>query len=384
MPAVLTMAHEAKPHLAGLSLMLLAILAAGKYVETGATRWWTVAGALCGAATGMVISAAIVFVILPVMTVPRPMARIERFRVTFYAGILGLLVYAVTNPYVAINAFRNPDVLRSNLGTSTAMYQATGGSGLTNALRLVSEGASLPILLVGALGLVVLLIPRLHRALSGGAIPLTLVWLVAAPALVVLAIFVALAKGKPAEYARFALLTDTALCLAAVAFCWLLLRSGAGRGIMLAALLVGVAIPGAIYLGHFIADTKQPTTRIADAKRLTELNAQGLTRLALVAEPAPYVMPPVDLWQWRLELLPRGQDPEQAVKAAGSQLLLRAADRMPLNAPNGFVRMEPAARNRLLSAPAPISWAAKPFELLLVRSEPAAAATSPSQTPDRP
>jgi hypothetical protein len=68
MPVVVNMAHEAKPHLAGLSLMLLAILAACRYVETGAAKWWAVAGALCGAAFGMVISSLIIFVILPVMT----------------------------------------------------------------------------------------------------------------------------------------------------------------------------------------------------------------------------------------------------------------------------------------------------------------------------
>ena len=78
MPVVVNMAHEAKPHLAGLSLMLLAILAACRYVETGKTRWWAVAGALCGAAFGMVISSLIIFIILPVMTLLRPMRWVER------------------------------------------------------------------------------------------------------------------------------------------------------------------------------------------------------------------------------------------------------------------------------------------------------------------
>jgi hypothetical protein len=98
MPVVVNMAHEAKPHLAGLSLMLLAIVAACRYVETGKTRRWAVAGALCGAAFGMVISSRIVFIILPVMTLLRPMRWVERISVSMMAIGVGFLVYAITNP----------------------------------------------------------------------------------------------------------------------------------------------------------------------------------------------------------------------------------------------------------------------------------------------
>src|SRR5439155_5430810 len=48
MPVVITAAHEAKPHLAGLALTLLAVLAAANYVETGMNKWAALAGALCG------------------------------------------------------------------------------------------------------------------------------------------------------------------------------------------------------------------------------------------------------------------------------------------------------------------------------------------------
>ena len=40
---------EAKPHLPGAVLMLLSVIAAAKYAESGRSRWWVAAGALCGA-----------------------------------------------------------------------------------------------------------------------------------------------------------------------------------------------------------------------------------------------------------------------------------------------------------------------------------------------
>ena len=53
MPVVVNAAHEAKPHLPGAVLMLLAVLSATNYVRTGRRRYWLGAGALCGAAFGM-------------------------------------------------------------------------------------------------------------------------------------------------------------------------------------------------------------------------------------------------------------------------------------------------------------------------------------------
>ena len=75
-------------------------------------------------------------------------------------------------------------------------------------------------------------------------------------------------------------------------------------------------------------------------------NARGFTRLAVVAEPAPYVMPPVDLWRWELVLLPRnGAEP------APGDVLVRVIDQGP-------------------RAAAPISWAAKPFKIGMTATRP--------------
>ncbi|MDB5305504.1 MAG: hypothetical protein JWM97_3053, partial [Phycisphaerales bacterium] len=67
MPVVVNAAHEAKPHLAGAVLMLLAAWAAARYVEVGTRRMWVVAGALCGAAVGMVLTSVPVMLVLPGM-----------------------------------------------------------------------------------------------------------------------------------------------------------------------------------------------------------------------------------------------------------------------------------------------------------------------------
>jgi len=48
LPIVINGAHEAKPHLAGAVLVILSVLAATKFVETGARKWALVTGALCG------------------------------------------------------------------------------------------------------------------------------------------------------------------------------------------------------------------------------------------------------------------------------------------------------------------------------------------------
>ncbi|MEA2734002.1 MAG: hypothetical protein QOE14_453, partial [Humisphaera sp.] len=49
MPVVVNIAHEAKPHLPGLALTLLAVIAAAKYVDGGRTKWSILAGMFCGA-----------------------------------------------------------------------------------------------------------------------------------------------------------------------------------------------------------------------------------------------------------------------------------------------------------------------------------------------
>ena len=100
-------------------------------------------GALCGAAFGMVISCLVGFAVILIMTLLRDDPWPRRINVLFGATMVGFAVYFLTNPYVLINAIAAPEILRSNLSNSTAMYGKRGLGGIFNALLLVIEGASI-------------------------------------------------------------------------------------------------------------------------------------------------------------------------------------------------------------------------------------------------
>ena len=68
------------------------------------------------------------------------------------------------------------------------------------------------------------------------------------------------------------------------------------------------------------------TPRISSAEALRALKRTGADTLAIVAEPAPYSVPPVDLWHWKLLLLPRGSEVGPAAKEAHADVVVRAVD----------------------------------------------------------
>jgi len=322
MPVVVNMAHEAKPHLPGAVLMLLSVIAAAKFVETGKTRWWVLTGALCGAAFGMVISSLVGFVVILIMTLLRDDAWPRRAKVIAGATAVGLAVYVVTNPYVLINAIVAPEILESNLSNSTAMYGKRGLGGFANAVRLLLAAVS-PILYLALPGLVWLFRRRRARP--------TLLILIA-PAALVLVQFILLAEGKPGEYARFAIFPAIVFGMAAGAAVDIVQRSwlrGATGGVLLAVTCVW----GVPYVLGFIADAGPNNTRRMAADTITS----ELGDVAVIAEPAPYAVPPVDLFQRKLVLI----DPND-----------------PLPASHWFVRASDTS-DRLFDTP--ISWANKPM-----------------------
>ena len=118
MPVVVNMAHEAKPHLPGAVLVLLTIAAAAKYIELGKRRCAIIAGALAGAALGMILTGVVAFSVLAAMGVSRREKRISNLALAIVAAIV---VYAITNPFVVFNAIARPQLLRSNLGNTAEM-----------------------------------------------------------------------------------------------------------------------------------------------------------------------------------------------------------------------------------------------------------------------
>jgi hypothetical protein len=312
MPVVVNMAHEAKPHLPGTVLTLAAVWAAMRYVRSGSTRWWIITGTLCGAAFGMVLTGVVAFAVLPVMVMLRPMPWRRRITILLAAGAVGAAVFVAANPYLPLNYLLHRSVVRSNVGNYGNFYKPELSlAALTNALRLLAEGMSRPLAVVAAVSLAVLAAKAHGSAVGPNAKkhptpePWALAALLAAPAILVAAQFVLLARDKPAEYARFALTLDVALALA-IAAAVSTLKPALARAV--AVVLVALsALAGSKYLVHFIADASDRSTRLEAAIEIDAQRRPGRT-LAVRAEPAPYCLPPVNLFDWRIVLLPRGGD----------------------------------------------------------------------------
>jgi hypothetical protein len=365
MPVVVNMAHEAKPHLPGAVLILLTIIAATKYVETGLKRWWVLAGALCGAAAGMVLSAMLGLLILPVMALVRKDTWGQRIVVAVAASVIALDVYAISNPYVLKHLLGDRTVLLSNLQNSRAMYQAPASArGMLNAVRLIIEGTSPVVGFAGAV--TALLLIRRRNAIGcilGGV------------SAVVLIQFFALATDKPGEYARFALLPDIAMAIAAAIGVAKLSKRAVLRVPLLAILVISTGFFGAAYVWHFIRDAQPMSSRLIAAKRLSEKASEGARRLEISAEPAPYSMPPVDLFTWQITLLPRGQ-----FVSSDADVALRMVDSIPRH-PSTIADIDGVRfshgywfRPRLeirtgetvwYSVGTPISWSSKPIEVFI-------------------
>jgi hypothetical protein len=364
-PIVINGTHEAKPHLAGAVLILLAALAGTKYVETGVRRWGILAGALCGMAVGMVLSALVAFVILPLMVVLRPMAWGERLKVALAAGLTGVAVYCVTNPYVPINLVRDPTVVRENLSALSKAKAIVGRSSDTSALEtarvLIRDGASVVGGAFGAIGVLIAAVNRRWWGAHRRAVPVAV--LLGVPAAVVLIQFVWLAGGKTGEFGRFAVLPDVALVLVGVVT---LLSTRAGRrwaGPICAGLVLLTALQGVAYLAGFVADTRRgQTTRDVAAQRLEELWARGARTLGVRADPAPYCLPPVDLTRWKILLLPAdGTIPDGD---AGPDVVVFPVDELePGRQVAGLPYVRIGVRPVHRWAQTRISWADKPFEI---------------------
>lgn len=326
-PVVVTMAHEAKPHLPGAALTLLACIAATKFVETRRSRWWVITGVLCGAAFGMVLSALWAFVVVPVMVLLTPDLRpTRRLSVVVLCTLVGILTYAATNPYVLINAITHPEVLRSNVGNSSAMY-AVGRwtEGATHAGVLLMEAAGPGVTLgAGVVGLIALGRSR-WRGLkswlkSDHAVGLLLFCVCAC----VMTQFIALAAGKPGEYARFAIVPSAGLVVSVMVGIRRFARSPRAWLASLSLVTVPTLGSGMFYLTGFIVtgtpvDTRRFPLVALEAHRATARAEGRALVVGLLAEPAPYNTPPLNLFEDRIVLLPStgtSQDVDVVIRVA--------------------------------------------------------------------
>jgi hypothetical protein len=116
--------------------------------------------------------------------------------------------------------------------------------------------------------------------------------------------FIALASGKPGEYGRFAIFLDVVLLIAAITGLMRIRHRAAGT--IAITLVASIGVFGGRYLIGFVRDCRPVTSRLLTAEKIrTEIDG-GAHSIAMWVEPAPYSMPPVDLFRCRLLLLPRG------------------------------------------------------------------------------
>lgn len=358
LPVVVNMAHEAKPHLPGTVLMLLAIIAAIGYVQTGKARWCIWTGLACGAAVGMVPSSVPVFVVIPMMAMVRGRKWGERIRIILAAGILGVLVYLLTNPYVPINLIYNRALLKSHFSNTSVMYHITG-AGMIHAIRLMMEGTGLAAGIFGSVGVVVFVLAgwKKRRNPDAGEGSYIAGWLLGLPALLMAVQFALVADGLPGEFGRFFVLPDIVLMIAALAAIVKLTPNAGLRLVSLVLVIVSGVLLGSNYLRGFVRDSRPITSRMLYAEQLHELNEAELQTLGIYADPAPYCLPPVDLFSWQLIRLPAGGE-----AMVQPDVLVRAVD-MHQPAPPGYRRLTAISSDYIL--PTPISWADKPMDIFV-------------------
>ena len=348
MPVTIDLAHEAKPHLAGVALLLLATLAASNYVRTGQARWIVWTAIACGAAVGMVLWAIVGLALIPLMLCIQWRRPGRMFGLMVLMLLIAAAVYFVTNPYVGSHLLHSDqrEVLKSNLSNTSAMYHASAMSGHRNAVRLIIAGTSWPLGLAGAGGLIVVLL--VHRRDNEPLLSAHIGWFLGGLALLMWVQFAALAAGKPGEYGRFAALIDAALMLAAVAAVGRLLAQPAARSVAGAILVAATAMYSFSYERGFLADTTDPNSRLRAAATLAQIATQmavvqGHPMLWVPSEPAPYCLPPVDLFRWKIVLLTADSFP------VGRGVLVAPLDTLDIWNP----------------ATTPISWADKRFDILV-------------------
>jgi hypothetical protein len=120
-------------------------------------------------------------------------------------------------------------------------------------------------------------------------------------------------------------------------------------------------LSSAIYLHGFLRDSSIATRRIEDAVALANSHRMGAISVGIYDEPAPYLLPPLDLFEWKILLLPR--EFEMSSGQTPADVIVRAVDRIDAQASvrGDYVQVARQTFDDLF--PARISWANKPIEI---------------------
>lgn len=358
-PVFLSGVLEAKPHVPSACMLLWATLSALDYHRRGDRGSALRLGLQAGYAFGLVLTGVVGVLLWPVLLLTRrPRRGMHDFGQLAVAGLLAVAVYFVTNPYVPYHWLKDPASLQSNISNSTAMYvgqmaRAAAGAGRVGQLLIESAGWGLPV--AGLIGLAWLLRRYRPQAAVG-----------AAAGVGMLVIAVLMGAGKPAEFARFLVLPVLLLGVAAGA-----LLATVSRRHLYVAVMATIAVLGLMktpaYLRSFIVDARGVhESRHTAGRALARLLGPN-DEIAVLQEPAPYAVPPLDFAHRRVWLL-RPAPPYVHSEMAGSMLprwLVFTADDDE-SQPDGWWNRHYALHARYPepgTALSPITWANKPVYL---------------------
>jgi hypothetical protein len=385
MPVVVSLSHECKPHLPAAVLTLWAILCAMKYLDTGRAGHRAVLAIACGLTAGMLVSNAWIIILIPLaeflrrstlptgevattVTVATPkITTTDRLARSLFFVVVALGVYAITNPYVAVNLVNNRDVLVSNYENSAAMYHVGDlPTALINAWTLLLAGSSIFVVIGGLVMLI---------ALWGWDWRKTMI--IAVPAVLAFVHFALFADGKPGEYARFAILPNAALgiLLAAGLFRFLAARWYQAT-VFSIALATAVALPALHYFESFDRESSPTSTRHSLAEFLRSTDQSGdQRRIGVLREPAPYCFPAVDFASLDISLLPQAVAEWPEDRAGWPEWLLVPLDGIDgvdveTILEDGYYELE--SETMLPVSQSRITWANKPLLLLRHTPEPPA------------
>ena len=192
--------------------------------------------------------------------------------------------FVLTNPYLPVDYLMHREIVQSNVGNYGNFYKPEISiDGFETAVRLIGTGMSMPLAIVAGLSVIF----SVRRAVWGGCWRLRrFLWRCN--------IFAWLGISLH-EYTRFAaLMLDVALALT-VAAAVVRVRL---MGLQVAIVLLMIYCTGAVsarYVANFLA----AGSRLMGAATLAQLQRPGRV-LAVWAEPAPYCMPTVDLFAWKI------------------------------------------------------------------------------------
>jgi hypothetical protein len=350
-PVFMTGALEAKPHLPAACMTLWTIEFALRYWARELRRDAVCMGLSAGYACGLVLTGVAALITIAALGIAL-FVRKRRVGAPLAAVGIAVIVYLLTNPYVAINLLVNPAAIASNIGNSTAMYALDRfGDGALRVFDLLIKsigGVTLGIGLVGA----ALLLSRYRAAAL----------IASAAGVAMMLLCIAIGAGKPFEFARFQIVPAMLLCIC----CAVALAEGGrrSRGMALGFVLVCLfASDVRHYAKSFALDAGGVHDSRSDVAAWLAEHLRPGDSVGVLQEPAPYCIPPLDFATRRVLLLP----PKPMAHIIHDELpeWLVFADDHPLDKGtwSGWSEHYETRWNDALvrmEYPSPIAWANKP------------------------